>query len=211
MIADATKKQLCPDSDVAGVARLLVEAMDGFMIGQQNSTGNTAFHLAAARGEIGLTFLQQVLPMMDAKLREANVTDLLDILQLPNDSGKGCMDSAVYNKLIRLELQQYNATCLVPKAEDWNTRRKPTCDQLRENRRRSDGEGREYAEYARAPKRVNLVSSARASTDNWHDDNWHVDNWHDDNWHDDNGNGHPKSRRRHDDSQNPMYIHYYHR
>ncbi len=75
MIADATKQQLCPDSDVAGVARLLVEAMDCSMIGQQNSTGNTAFHLAASR-PFGLMFLQQVLPMMEEKLLEEDVTTI---------------------------------------------------------------------------------------------------------------------------------------
>jgi hypothetical protein len=207
MIADATKQQLCPDADIAGVARLLVQSMDSFMIGQQNSKGNTAFHLAASR-PFGLMFLQQVLPMMEEKLLEEGVTTIQEILQLHNDTGKGCMDNAIYNTPMRREFQRYGATCLLAKADDWNTRPKPTHDQLRETKRRIDSEGREHAEYSRAPKRVTLVSSARASTNNWHDDDWPVDNWRDGRWPDDRGNGRPKSRRRNDDSswQEPMYL-----
>jgi hypothetical protein len=211
MLGDTVHKNLCRGADVGGVAKLLVEAMDGFMIGQRTSTGNTAFHHAAARGEVGLQFLQQVLPMMDSKLNEDLMSqDLIEILQLPNDHGKGCMDSAVYKKGVWQELKQYNATCLQPKPPDWNTRPQPRPGQLRENKRRADQACREYAEAP--PKRVNLVSRSQASDDRWEPERtshaqWqarHDDEWQDEKWHD-SCQLHPKSRKRDDNSDNSTY------
>ena len=181
-LADATRQNLCVGHDVAGVATLLVQAMNGEMIGQQNSTGNTVFHLAAARGESGVDFLKQILPMMDAKRRgEPMATkSLQDLLMLPNDKGAGCMDNAVYKKDVFDLFKQYGANCLLEKAADWHTRTPPTWSQLRENKRRIAKQDFEYA------RRV----SARGSDDSWQ--------WQDDDrgwqcWSSGTGNG----RRRH--------------
>ena len=158
-LADASRQNLCINHDVAGCAKLLVQEMNGEMIGLQNSTGNTVFHLAAARGECGVDFLEQILPMMHAKLAAEPMAtkSLQDILMLPNNKGATCMDHAVYKKDVYDLFKKYGARCLLEKPADWYTRTRPTHDQLRENKRSRAHKDFEYA------RRV----SARGSDDSW--------------------------------------------
>jgi ankyrin repeat protein len=124
-IADTAANALVHDADVKGVVRLLVQAMSQDMIGQQNTSGNTAIHLGAARGHT--LFVESIMPELEEKFGTKSQI-ITDIVNTPNKSGKGCVDMAVYNTPIRKIIEGHNGRFLLEKPGDWDARRLPHQD-----------------------------------------------------------------------------------
>ena len=131
-IADAEAKNLCRHADVAGVTELVWNRMDKSLIRKQNTTGNTAFHLAAGRGTTtALTWLETIFPLMEDEFDREHIRE---ILQIANDNGESCMDNAIYNRKVGPHFSKYGAICLRTKPSNWGRAQE---EHLRENKRRA--------------------------------------------------------------------------